>query len=166
MTITQGLSSAKAEVIIPTLLFERVTDTAKEPIKAKEKDGGWDVFADESYILKPFERKRIKTGLKFQLTESYSEDNFVWILDIRPKSGLADSKGLTISNSPGLLDEGYRGELEIICYNSDPSYDIQIITGQKLAQVVLSRSYKFVAVEGIVDSDTDRGTGGFGSTGI
>ena len=149
-----------------TLFFERISETAQTPTKAHDKDGGWDVFADEEYSLKPFERKVIKTGLRFQLPQSSDTDDFVWILDIRPKSGRASKEGLMIVNSPGLLDEEYRGELMVICYNSDPSRSINIFGGQKLAQVVLSKSYKATLSEAIVTTDTSRGTGGFGSTGL
>lgn len=161
-----GSSKKTPDCFTPTLLFERLTPTAKPPLQAKEKDAGWDVFADEDYSLKPFERRRVKTGLRFQLPQSYSMDNFVWILDVRPKSGLSASKGLMISNSPGTVDEEYRGELEVLCYNSDPSRTIEITTGQKLAQIVLSRSYKFTLTEGTVDTNTERGSSGFGSTGL
>jgi len=110
--------------------------------------------------LEPMVRAIIPTGLTVALPEGY-------YLDIRPRSGLAIKNGLTILNAPGLIDSDYRGEIKIILINL--SQQTQVIKqGDRIAQMVLQTEHHKVAwdVEDNLDFDTDRGTGGFGSTGI
>lgn len=129
------------------------------PSYAHPGDAGLDLYAAEEVTLKPFERALVPTGIKIAIPEGYA--GFV-----QPKSGLALKHGLSIVNTPGLIDAGYRGEVGVILINLDPAETITIAKGQKIAQLVIQR-VENVTVS-VVDEldDTTRGEGGFGSTGI
>jgi len=129
------------------------------PSYAHPGDAGLDLYAAEEVTLKPFERALVPTGIKIAIPEGYA--GFV-----QPKSGLALKHGLSIVNTPGLIDAGYRGEVGVILINLDPGETITIAKGQKIAQLVIQR-VENVTVS-VVDEldDTARGEGGFGSTGI
>ena len=129
------------------------------PSYAHPGDAGLDLYAAEEVTLKPFERALVPTGIKVAIPEGYA--GFV-----QPKSGLALKHGLSIVNTPGLIDAGYRGEVGVILINLDPGETITIAKGQKIAQLVIQR-VENVTVS-VVDEldDTTRGEGGFGSTGI
>ena len=129
------------------------------PSYAHPGDAGLDLYAAEEVTLKPFERALVPTGIKVAIPEGYA--GFV-----QPKSGLALKHGLSIVNTPGLIDAGYRGEVGVILINFDPVETITIAKGQKIAQLVIQR-VENVTVS-VVDEldDTTRGEGGFGSTGM
>ncbi|MEX2588629.1 MAG: dUTP diphosphatase, partial [Chitinophagales bacterium] len=114
-------------------------------------------FIDAPVELAPLERKLIKTGLFLELPENHEAQ-------IRPRSGLAFKKGITVLNSPGTIDADYRGEVGIILVNlSNESFTIN--DGERIAQMVIKpvNQYKWEAVE--VLETSERGAGGFGSTG-
>ena len=113
---------------------------------------------EESIVLKPFQRLVVKTGLYISLQQGYEAQ-------IRPRSGLALKKGITVLNSPGTIDADYRGEIGVILINLSDS-DFQINTGDRIAQMIIA---KHETIEwGAVDKldDSVRGDKGFGSTGI
>ena len=113
---------------------------------------------EESIVLKPFQRLVVKTGLFISLQQGYEAQ-------IRPRSGLALNKGVTVLNSPGTIDADYRGEIGVILINLSDS-DFQINTGDRIAQMIIA---KHETIEwGAVDKldDSVRGDKGFGSTGI
>jgi dUTP pyrophosphatase len=120
---------------------------------------GMDVRANltEPVILKPLERAIIPTGLYVELPAGYE-------LQVRPRSGLAIKHGITVLNSPGTVDADYRGELKAILVNLS-SEPFEIRHGERIAQYVIARheTAEWEAVEEL--SDTERGAGGFGSTG-
>lgn len=128
------------------------------PQYAHEGDSGADLFSTIDYTLQPMERKAIPTGLSAEIPKGFE-------LQVRPKSGLALKNGITVLNTPGTIDYGYRGEIHAILINlgSEP-YPIK--AGQKIAQLVAAPvAYaKFEVVEEL--SETSRGEGGFGSTGL
>ena len=139
------------------LKVKRIRQGAKLPIKATEGSICYDVFsAAYKILLSTMEKAKIPTGLAFELPPGMG-------LEIRPRSSLAD-KGLIILNSPGTLDSDYRGELFIICQNLSIG-NILINMGDRIAQIRLIRSMdiEFEEVEEL--SRTERGEGGFGSTG-
>ena len=113
---------------------------------------------DEAIVLKPLERKIIKTGLFIALPVGTEAQ-------VRPRSGLAIKKGITVLNSPGTIDADYRGEIGVILVNLS-NEDFTINDGERIAQLVIAKHEraKWVSVEEL--SETDRGSGGFGSTGI
>ncbi len=112
---------------------------------------------EEDVVFKPLERKLIPTGLFIELPVDYEAQ-------IRPRSGLSYKKGLTLVNSPGTIDSDYRGEIKVIMINLSP--ENQTVTpGERIAQMVIAR-YEQISWEEVGDlSITDRGAGGFGSTG-
>lgn len=144
--------------IIMKLKIELINENAKLPDYAHEGDAGMDLYSVESVTLEPGERKLVKTGLKLQLPPNTEAQ-------IRPKSGLALKKGITLLNTPGTIDEGYRGEVGVILINhSQEVYPVEI--GQKIAQMVIMPVTR-VTVEKVDHlNSSDRGEGGFGSTGV
>ena len=129
------------------------------PTYATAGAAGFDLRAnlEESVTLKPGAVKLIKTGLYMQIPEGYEGQ-------IRPRSGLALKRGLTVLNAPGTVDSDYTGEVGVILINHS-DVDQVIETGERVAQMVIAKYEKveFVSVETL--DATDRGEGGFGSTG-
>jgi dUTP pyrophosphatase len=132
----------------------------ENPFYAKEGDSGFDLRANEEGSLKTLERKLVSTGLYFELPEGYE-------LQIRPRSGLAYKNGITVLNTPGTVDTGYRGEVKVLLINlSNEEFTWE--KGERIAQGVIaprvSSDYgKLLEVKEI--SESERGVGGFGSTG-
>lgn len=128
------------------------------PNYAHEGDAGLDVYSVEERILEPGERGLIKTGIKIELPRNTEAQ-------MRPRSGLALKHGITLVNSPGTIDEGYRGEIGVIVINHGVD-SFKVEKGMKICQMVIKPVWK-VKVEEVVEvSETERGIGGFGSTGI
>ena len=129
------------------------------PSYAYEGDAGLDLRANVDVDIAPFERKLISTGLAVAIPEGFA--GFV-----QPRSGLALKSGLSMANTPGLIDAHYRGELKVIAVNLDANEPIHISKGERIAQLVIQR----VPVVSLMEVDeldkTDRGTGGFGSSGV
>jgi len=137
----------------------RIDSDLPLPTYAKEGDAGADLVANENVILSPAGgRALISTGVAIAIPEGYA--GFV-----QPRSGLAAKHGVTCLNTPGLIDSGYRGELKVLLVNTDPETPFEVVKGERIAQLVIQRveSVEFIEVEAL--SDSDRGSGGFGSTG-
>ena len=113
---------------------------------------------EESIVLKPFQRLVVKTGLFISLQQGYEAQ-------IRPRSGLALKKGITVINSPGTIDADYRGEIGVILINLSDS-DFEINTGDRIAQMIIAKheTIEWEAVDKLDESV--RGDKGFGSTGV
>jgi dUTP pyrophosphatase len=137
----------------------RLNDDVELPSYAYEGDAGLDLRAAEDVLLQPFERHLVSTGLAVAIPDGYA--GFV-----QPRSGLAIKQGLSILNTPGLVDAHYRGELKIIAINLDPSTPIQIHKGDRIAQLVIQSVPNVRLVEVAELDATDRGSGGFGSSGV
>lgn len=115
-------------------------------------------FTDEDIVLKPMERKLIHTGLYMQIAEGYEGQ-------VRPRSGLAIKKGITVLNTPGTVDSDYRGEICVILINlSDEDFIIK--NGDRIAQMVFASHERAVFPEVRELDETERGEGGFGHTGV
>lgn len=140
------------------LLVEKISEKAIIPFTAHEGDAGMDLFSIEEIILKPMERKLIHTGIKIQLPKNTEAQ-------IRPRSGLALKNGITVLNTPGTIDEGYRGEIGIILINLSDS-EFKVEEGMKIAQMVIKPTLTLEIEEVIELTETTRGEGGFGSTGV
>lgn len=128
------------------------------PYYAHPGDAGADLCSAEDLVLQPGERALVGTGTAIALPDGY-------VAFVVPRSGLATRHGITIVNSPGTVDAGYRGELLVTLLNTDAREPYTITAGDRIAQLIVmpvSRA-QFVAVESLTDSE--RGTGGFGSTG-
>lgn len=120
---------------------------------------GMDIRANisENIILKPLERTIVKTGLFIELPLGFEAQ-------VRPRSGLAAKFGVTVLNSPGTIDADYRGEIGVILINlSNENFEIK--NGERIAQIVIAKHEQAQWIETDNLSETDRGAGGFGSTG-
>ncbi|GAB7255719.1 dUTP diphosphatase [Polaribacter sp. OB-PA-B3] len=113
---------------------------------------------EEAIILKPLERAIIKTGLFIALPIGFEAQ-------VRPRSGLAAKKGITVLNSPGTVDADYRGEIGVILVNLS-NEDFVVNDGERIAQLVIAKHERVVWQEVDALSETERGSGGFGSTGV
>lgn len=138
--------------------IKRLDKSVQIPFYAYEGDAGLDLRANDDMIIEPHCRVLVPTGLAIALPEGYA--GFV-----QPRSGMALKLGLSIANTPGLIDSHYRGELKIICINLDPKEAIHIERGERIAQLVIQRVPIVDLVEVDELDETDRGTGGFGSSG-
>ncbi len=129
------------------------------PQYATELSAGMDLRAniEQSIVLKPLERKLIPTGLFIELPEGYEAQ-------IRPRSGLALKKGITVLNSPGTVDADYRGEIGVILINLS-NEDFEIADGERICQMVIAKHEHISWQEVEILSETERGEGGFGHTG-
>jgi dUTP pyrophosphatase len=140
----------------------RIVNKSTNPLPhyATTASAGMDLYANlnQSVTLKPLQRALIPTGLFMELPIGFEAQ-------VRPRSGLAIKKGITVLNSPGTIDADYRGEIMVIMINLS-SEDFEIQHGERIAQMVIARHEQ--AQWSLVNdlSQTDRGTGGFGSTGV
>lgn len=130
------------------------------PAYAKDLDSGMDVRAniEDPIILKPLERALVSTGLFFELPDNLE-------IQVRPRSGLAIKEGITVLNTPGTVDAGYRNEVKVILINLS-NQEVTIEPGERIAQIVLSKVYRDTLEEVLyIDENTDRGLSGFGKSG-
>lgn len=141
------------------LRVKRLDSNLPLPSYAHEGDAGLDLFAAEERTLAPFERALIGCGIAIAIPEGYA--GFV-----QPRSGLAFRRGLTFVNTPGLIDSHYRGEIKVIAVNLDRVEALRIERGEKIAQLVLQRVERAQLQEVQELDETQRGDGGFGSTGV
>jgi len=140
---------------------ELVHDDAVFPKYAYPSDSGFDLHSTQDLTIGPFGRILVPTGIKVSFQEGYE-------IQVRPKSGLAIKQGLTVLNTPGTVDQGYTGEIQVIVFNTN-NYTVMIPKGMKVAQAVLcpvinGKYVKFEQVDTL--NEKDRGDNGFGSTGI
>jgi dUTP pyrophosphatase len=136
-------------------------ENAVFPKYAYPSDSGFDLHATEEVIIGPFGRALVPTGLKVSFEEGYE-------IQVRPKSGLAIKQGLTVLNTPGTVDQGYTGEIQVIVFNTN-NHSVMISKGMKVGQAVLCPviNGEYVRFEKVDQLDEkDRGDNGFGSTGI
>ena len=140
----------------------KVINKSSNPLPAYESplSAGMDIraFLDKNIVLSPFERKVINTGLYIQLGKNCEAQ-------VRPRSGLALKKGITVLNSPGTIDSDYRGEIGVILINLSEN-DFVIEDGERVAQMVIAKHNQADWDEVVELTETDRGAGGFGSTGV
>ena len=139
------------------LPFRRLRDDAVVPVRAYEGDAGLDLTACDRVELGPGERALVGTGLAVAIPEGYA--GFV-----QPRSGLAAKNGLTIVNTPGLVDSGYRGELKVILLNTDERHPFVVEPGMRIAQLVVLELPDVDPVEVDELPASERGVRGFGSS--
>lgn len=140
--------------------FYSLCDKARVPKRAREDDACYDVYTVEDMNISPRETTIAQLGFKIAIPIG-------WEIQIRPRSGLALSRSLTVLNSPGTIDSGYRGEVGVILHNAGMSH-VFIPAGTKIAQMSLKRvneiEFEVVETEEML-GESERGEGGFGSTG-
>ena len=137
--------------------FIRLREGAHIPQKAHEDDAGFDLYASEDFTLKAHGFGCVPTAISIELPEGCEAQ-------VRPRSGLAAKYGVTVLNAPGTIDAGYRGEVKVILINHGEA-DFEITAGMRIAQLVVSPvlGARFVEVHALEESE--RGEGGFGSSG-
>ncbi len=134
-----------------------LSENAKVPFRANETDAGADLRSSEIATIAPLERKAVGTGISVEIPEGYYGR-------IAPRSGLAYKNGIDVL--AGVLDSSYRGEIKVILFNTDKENNFEINKGDRIAQLIIEDhfNFDFEVVEDL--SETKRGLGGFGSTGI
>lgn len=136
--------------------FRKLHHLARTPSRANDTDAGSDLFAIEDKVIAPLHRQLIRTGISISMPESvYGR--------IAPRSGLAFKHGIDVL--AGVIDPGYTGEIGVVLFNTDADREYQISSGDRIAQIIFEPFHKplFIEVEELHNSD--RGQGGFGSTG-
>jgi len=140
-----------------TLRVRKLKPEAILPSYARDGDAGLDLFAATHVVIPPGKSALVPTGIAIELPSGTEAQ-------VRPRSGLALKHALTVLNTPGTVDEGYRGEVGVILINHGASA-FTVEPGMKIAQMVVSPRIQVAVVEVEELSDTQRGAGGFGSTG-
>lgn len=144
----------------------RVTDVVEIPIQAENPpkyahadDAGADLYASEAVTLAPGARALIGTGVAIALPEGYAAF-------VVPRSGLAAKHGITVVNSPGTVDAGYRGEIKVTLLNTDQTSEFEVAVGDRIAQLIVMPVSRAVFIPVTELPESERGQGGFGSTGL
>lgn len=142
------------------IAVKRLDHAGDLPLPSYETDGsaGMDVRAAEALTIAPGKRELVGTGFAFAIPAGYE-------IQVRPRSGLALKKGISLPNSPGTIDSDYRGELKVILINHGDE-DFVVQRGDRIAQIVVAPVQRGILVEVADLDETQRGSGGFGSTGV
>ena len=140
------------------VLFRKSDSAAQLPTYAHPGDAGMDVRSIEALTLEPGARALVHTGLVMMLPSDAEAQ-------VRPRSGLALKHGVTVLNAPGTIDAGYRGEVGVILINLGQEPFV-VEKGMKIAQIVIAKVERAEIVETFDTDETERGTGGFGSSGL
>lgn len=136
----------------------RLNDDATMPARAHEGDAGLDLYASEAAHLGPGERWSVGTGIAVEVPAGHAGL-------VLPRSGLAKEHGITLANAPGLIDSGYRGEVRVLLLNSDPAEIFRVQPGDRIAQLVIAPIALAEPFEVEDLTQSERGQGGFGSSG-
>lgn len=143
-------------IVLP---IKRLDPSVELPSYAYEGDAGLDLRSNEDVTLAPLERRLVSTGLAVAIPDGYA--GFV-----QPRSGLALREGLSMANTPGLIDAHYRGELKVCAINLNAKKPVHIERGERIAQLVIQKVPTVCLCEVSELDETDRGSGGFGSSGV
>ena len=141
-----------------SLRVRRLDPGARLPTRAYEGDAGLDLYALEPVSLEPGERASVATGIAVEIPSGQAGL-------VLPRSGLAARHGISVVNAPGLIDAGYRGEVRVLLLNTDPAERFELSAGARVAQLVLVRVEAPEVVEVDALAVSERGGGGFGSSG-
>jgi dUTP diphosphatase len=136
----------------------RLDPEARLPTRAYDGDAGLDLYALEPAALDPGRRTSLRTGIAVEIPDGYAGL-------VLPRSGLAARHGIALVNAPGLIDAGYRGEVNVLLLNTDPTTAVSIAAGDRIAQLVLIRVELPEVIEVEEVALSERGGGGFGSSG-
>jgi dUTP pyrophosphatase len=139
--------------------FKKLDPAVQLPRRARHGDAGLDLAANEDATVGPGERAMVGTGLAVAIPSGHAGL-------VLPRSGLASRHGLTLANSPGLIDAGYRGEITIALVNLDPREKVEVNRGDRIAQLLVVPFADAEPVEVAELPGSARGVGGFGSTGV
>ena len=156
--LSKPLTEAGARRVSASLSVHRLDPDLPLPARARPGDAGLDLHARQDVLLEPGQRALVPTGIAVALPSGH-------VGLVHPRSGLAARHGVGMVNAPGTIDEGYRGEIQVILINHDPSQAVRIRRGERIAQLVVQRVEEVRVVEVAELPPSARGTGGFGSTG-
>jgi len=140
------------------LRIARLDERARLPTRAHHGDAGLDLYALDAAVLAPGERASVPTGIAVEIPPGQAGL-------VLPRSGLAARHGISVVNAPGLIDSGYRGEVRVLLLNTDREHPFELGAGDRIAQLVLVTVELPTLVEVDALSDSERGAGGFGSSG-
>ena len=141
------------------ILIQRLDDGLPLPERAHPGDSGFDLRSTVDLALAPGERALVPTGIAVAIPLGFAGL-------VQPRSGLAARHGIGIVNAPGLIDAGYRGELRVLLLNADPAATFAIAPGDRIAQLVIVRVEPALPVEVEALEESERGSRGFGSSGV
>jgi dUTP pyrophosphatase len=141
-----------------SLRVVRLDERATLPTRAHPGDAGLDLYALEAAVLEPGDRASIATGIAVEIPLGQAGL-------VLPRSGLAEHHGIALVNAPGLIDSGYRGELRVLLLNTDRHQRFELMAGARIAQLVMLRIELGAPVEVASLELSERGRGGFGSSG-
>jgi dUTP pyrophosphatase len=136
----------------------KLKESATLPTRTHAGDAGLDLYACEAAHIGPGERWSVGTGVAVEIPDAHAGL-------VLPRSGLARDHGISLVNSPGLIDSGYRGELRVLLLNNDPAETFRIAIGDRIAQLLIAPIALAEPVEAAALADSARGDGGFGSSG-
>lgn len=150
--------SCSCKTVNAPIVDIEVLEGGSVPMYARDGDAGADLTSSGYALIPAGGRALVKTGIKIAIPYGY-------VGLVHPRSGLALKSGITVLNAPGTIDSGYRGEVGVILYNTTDSY-FEVQAGDRIAQLVVQKveTVEFNAVDALTESD--RGEGGFGSTGV
>tara|TARA_R110001592_G_scaffold32344_1_gene113416 strand:+ start:322 stop:837 length:516 start_codon:yes stop_codon:yes gene_type:complete len=137
------------------VLVKKLEESATTPTKAHEHDAGWDLYASKPTTIVPNSRKTVSTGISLQIPEGYV--GLIW-----PRSGLAVKNGIDVF--AGVIDSGYRGEIKVCLYNSS-DWKVDLNSGERVAQIIIQKLPNIEMLEVQDLQHSNRGEGGFGSSG-
>lgn len=137
--------------------IKKLNEVARIPVRANETDAGADLCSVESITIPPLSRALIKTGISIEIPKNYYGR-------IAPRSGLAFKNGIDVL--AGVIDSSYRGEVGVILFNTDKDNAFIVNQGDRIAQLIIEAHYNMSFSENDTLTDTERGGGGFGSTGV
>jgi dUTP pyrophosphatase len=140
------------------LRVSRLIEGALLPTRAHAGDAGLDLYACEVAHIGPGERWGVGTGIAVEIPDGHAGL-------VLPRSGLAREHGISLVNSPGLVDSGYRGEVRVLLLNTDPAETFRVVSGDRIAQLLITPIVLAEPVEAAALADSARGGGGFGSSG-
>jgi len=141
------------------LAVRRLSNDARVPTRAHDGDAGFDLYALEAGTIAAGERAAVATGIAVELPERHAGL-------VLPRSGLAAKHGVALVNAPGLIDQGYRGEIRVLLLNTDPREDFAYVAGDRIAQLIVVRVEAPDIVEVAELAQSKRAEDGFGSTGM
>jgi len=140
------------------LACRRLSDAATIPTRAHPGDAGLDLYAAEATTLEPGERASVGTGIALEIPDGHAGL-------VLPRSGIAAKHGISLVNAPGLIDAGYRGEVRVLLLNTDSSNPFVIAVGDRIAQLLVTPFAEARPVAAVELAASERGDGGFGSSG-
>ncbi len=150
--------SCSCKTVNAPIVDIEVLEDGSVPLYARDGDAGADLYSRETVVVPAKGRTLVRTGIKIAIPYGY-------VGLVHPRSGLALKSGITVLNTPGTIDSGYRGEVGVILFNSTDE-DFEVEVGDRIAQLVIQKvsTVEFNIVDALTESD--RGEGGFGSTGV